>query len=261
MQVLGIDIGGTGIKGALVDVTVGQPTTERYRLLTPHPAKPGRVGATVAAIAEHFNWKGLIGCTFPGIVRRGVIEIAPHIDPAWVGKNGEELLQKRTGRRVVLLNDADAAGIAEMEFGAGRGEQGLVLMLTFGTGIGCGLFFKGELVPNAELGHLEIHGMDAEEWVSDRVRQDEDMSWKKWARHLNEYLARLEFLLSPDLFIIGGGVSKHHDKFLSTLRLRTRVVPARFLNEAGIVGAALAAAKTRRPRSRARTSQAGLGVH
>lgn len=251
MQVLGIDIGGTGIKGAIVDVAKGKLVTERYRLLTPHPAKPSKVGGTVAAIAEHFNWKGLIGCTFPGIVRHGTIYIAPHIDPSWVGKNGEELLRKKTGRRVVLLNDADAAGIAEMEFGAGHGERGLVVMLTFGTGIGCGLFFEGELIPNAELGHLEIHGMDAEEWVSDRIRQEQDMSWKKWARHLNEYLTRLEFLLSPDLFIIGGGVSKHNDRFLPQLNVKTRVVPAQFLNEAGIIGAAIAARKRKNPRTRA----------
>ncbi len=255
MQILGIDIGGTGIKGAVVDVSNGKLVTERFRLLTPHPAKPSKVVTTVGAIAEHFEWKGLIGCTFPGIVRQGVVETAPHIDPSWVGKNGQALLQKKTGQRVVLLNDADAAGIAEMEFGAGRGEKGLVLMLTFGTGIGCGLFFNGELVPNAELGHLEIHGMDAEEWVSDRIRQEQDMSWKKWAKHLSEYLSRLAFLLSPELFIIGGGVSKHHDKFMQHLKVRTRVVPAQFLNEAGIVGAALAAAKGKRSRTRARGLQ------
>ncbi len=242
MQVLGIDIGGTGIKGAVVDVRRGELVTERYRLLTPHPAKPSKVAATVKAIAEHLNWVGPIGCTFPGIVRHGTIYIAPHIDPAWIGKNGEELLRQRTGQPVVLLNDADAAGLAEMKFGAGRGQRGLVLMLTFGTGIGCGLFYDRKLIPNAELGHLEIHGMDAEEWVSDRVRQAEQMSWKKWGKHLNDYLSRLEFLLSPDLFIIGGGVSKHHDKFMPHLRVKTSVVPARFLNEAGIVGAALAGA-------------------
>jgi polyphosphate glucokinase len=241
MQVLGIDIGGTGIKGAIVDVRTGKLVTDRYRLLTPQPAKPAKVAQVVAEIAEHFNWKGLIGCTFPAVIRQGIVCTAANVDRAWINKDGRALLQKKTGRRVVLLNDADAAGLAEMRFGAGRGEKGLVIMLTFGTGVGSGLFFNGRLIPNAELGHLEMRGKDAEQRVSDRVRQERGWSWVKFAQRLEEYLCCVESLLSPDLFIIGGGICKAHDKFLPLLHIRTRVMPAQFRNEAGIVGAALAA--------------------
>ncbi len=243
MRVLGIDIGGTGIKGAIVDVNRGKLVTERYRLLTPEPATPGRVANVVAQVAQHFEWKGLMGCTFPGVIRDGVVCTAANIHPAWINKDGRALLQIKTGDRVVLLNDADAAGIAEMRFGAGRGQKGLVIMLTFGTGIGCGLFFNGQLIPNAELGHLEIRGKDAEERASDRVRQERSWNWEKWALNVEEYLCCLESLLSPDLFIIGGGVSKDHHKFMHLLHVDTRVVPAQLLNEAGIVGAAFAAYK------------------
>ncbi len=240
-QVLGIDIGGTGIKGAIVDVTKGRLVTERYRLLTPQPASPAKVARVVAMIADHFKWKRLIGCTFPAVIRHGIICTAANVDPAWINKDGRALLHKATGRRVVLLNDADAAGLAEMRFGSGRGEKGLVIMLTFGTGIGSGLAFDGRLIPNAELGHLEMSGKDAEQRVSDRVRQERGWSWNKFAQHLQDYLCCVESLLSPDLFIIGGGISKTCDKFLPLVHIDTRVVPARFGNEAGIIGAALAA--------------------
>ncbi len=241
MQVLGIDIGGTGIKGAIVDVRRGRLVTERYRLLTPQPAKPAKVAQVVAMIADHFNWDGLVGCTFPAVIRHGIIHTAANMDQSWINKDGRALLQKKTGRRVVLLNDADAAGLAEMRLGAGRGEKGLVIMLTIGTGIGSGLFFNGRLIPNTELGHLEMRGKDAEHRVSDRVRQERGWNWVKFAQQLEEYLRRVESLLSPDLFIIGGGISKAHDKFFPHLHINTRMVPAHFLNEAGIIGAALAA--------------------
>jgi polyphosphate glucokinase len=241
MRVLGIDIGGTGIKGAVVDVNKGKLVTERYRLLTPQPAKPAKVARVVANIAEQFQWKGMIGCTFPAVIRHGVVRTAANVDRAWVNKDGRALLQKSTGCRVVLLNDADAAGLAEMRFGAGRGEKGFVIMLTLGTGIGSGLFFNGRLIPNAELGHLEMRGKDAEQRISDRVRQDKGWNWVQFAQHLEEYLCCVEALLRPDLFIIGGGISKAHDKYLPLMHVDTRIVPARFLNEAGIIGAAIAA--------------------
>jgi polyphosphate glucokinase len=241
MQVLGIDIGGTGIKGAIVDVNKGKLVTERYRLLTPQPAKPARVARVVAMIAEHFEWKGLIGSTFPAVIRHGIVCTAANVDGAWINKDGRALLQKSTGCRVVLLNDADAAGLAEMRFGAGRGEKGFVIMLTFGTGIGSGIFFNRRLIPNAELGHLEMDGKDAEQRVSDRVRQEKGWSWAKFAQRLQDYLCCVESLLSPDLFILGGGISKAHDKYLPLVHIDTRIVPAQFLNEAGIIGAALAA--------------------
>lgn len=251
MRVLGIDIGGTGIKGALVDVSKGALLTPRYRLLTPHPSKPNKVAATVAEVAEHFKWRGLIGCTFPGIVRDGAVYSAANVDAAWIDRDGQALLSHRTGNRVVLLNDADAAGIAEVKFGAGQGEKGLVMMLTFGTGIGSAMFINGILVPNSELGHLKIKGEDAEVRASDHARQIENLNWKKWAKRVDAYLAYLEALFSPDLFIIGGGVSKDAAKFMPHLHARARIVPARFLNEAGILGAALAAHQRLRPVRRA----------
>lgn len=242
MDILGIDIGGTGIKAAIVDTDQGTLRTERLRVLTPHPSTPSAVSKAVARVVQQFDWKGPIGCTFPAIVSSGVIRSAANVDKGWIGLNGQDLLSKATGRPVVLLNDADAAGIAELRFGAGRGQPGLVILLTLGTGIGSALLYDGRLVPNAELGHLEIRGRDAEKRCSEVVRQKKKMSWKRWARRLNEYLNRLEFLFSPDLFIIGGGASHNQDKFLPRLKTRAPVVVAHFLNEAGIIGAALAAA-------------------
>lgn len=241
MEILGIDIGGSGIKGAPVDIKKGEMTAERFRIDTPQPSKPKAVAEVVGQIAEHFDWRGPIGCTFPAIVQHGVVWSAANVDREWIGTNGEELFRKSTGCPLILLNDADAAGIAEFEFGAGRGQDGVVLIITFGTGIGSALFNRGVLVPNTELGHLEIRGKDAEERTSDRIRQEKDLSWEKWAERVNEYINYLEALFSPDLFVIGGGVSKKHDKFIPLLHTRAPVVPAQFFNDAGIIGAALAA--------------------
>jgi polyphosphate glucokinase len=241
MEILGIDIGGSGIKGASVDIATGALTAERYRLPTPQPARPDAVAATVAEVVRHFAWKGPIGCALPAVVKDGVAYSAANIDHSWIGVDGQQLFKKKTKRRTYLLNDADAAGIAEMAFGAGNGQGGVVLTVTFGTGIGSALFLDGRLVPNTELGHLEVRGKDAERRASDRIRQQKDLSWKKWAVRVDEYLGRLEALFSPDLFIIGGGVSKRHEQFLPLLNRHTPVVPAQLLNDAGIVGAALAA--------------------
>lgn len=241
MEILGIDIGGSGIKGAPVDIKKGEMTAERFRIDTPQPSKPKAVAEVVGQIAKHFDWQGPIGCTFPAIVQHGVVWSAANVDKEWIGTNGEELFKKSTGCPLLLLNDADAAGIAEFEFGAGRGQDGVVLIITFGTGIGSALFNRGVLVPNTELGHLEIRGKDAEERTSDRIRQEKDLSWEKWAERVNEYINYLEALFSPDLFVIGGGVSKKHDKFIPLLHTRAPVVPAQFFNDAGIIGAALAA--------------------
>jgi polyphosphate glucokinase len=241
MQILGVDIGGSGIKGAPVDITNGSMLAERHRIPTPQPAVPEDVADVVAEIVRHFSWAGPIGCTFPAIIKRGVAYSAANVDKSWIGTNGEELIHERTGLPVVLVNDADAAGIAEMEFGAGRGHSGEVIMLTLGTGIGSAIFVNGILVPNTELGHLEIRGKDAEERASDRIREEKDLSWEKWAERLQEVFDRIEFLFSPDLFIVGGGVSKKHDKFLPLLHTQAPIVPAELLNDAGIVGAALAA--------------------
>jgi polyphosphate glucokinase len=241
VEILGIDIGGSGIKGAPVDTEKGVLVAERVRIATPQPSVPDAVGDAVAKVARHFRWQGPIGCTFPAVVKKGVVYSAANVDRSWIGVDGAGLLKKKTDCRVRLVNDADAAGIAEIKFGAGKGHRGVVLLLTLGTGIGSAVFVDGRLMPNTELGHLEMKGVDAEDYASDRIRKAEDLGWGEWAARLDEYLGLLEFLFSPDLFILGGGVSKKHHKFLPLLNTRARVVPAQLLNDAGIVGAALAA--------------------
>ncbi|ETX00646.1 polyphosphate--glucose phosphotransferase [Candidatus Entotheonella palauensis] len=241
MEILGVDIGGTGIKGAPVDTATGQLTAERYRLPTPIPATPEAMSATVAQVAEHFNWKGMVGCGFPAAVREGQVLNASNIAKSWLGQNAQKLFAKATGCAVTVANDADAAGYAEMQFGAGRDFNGIVLIITLGTGIGTALFVQGQLVPNLELGHIEINGKEAEKWTAAIVREKKQLSWKKWAGRLDIYLTHMQSYLWPDLIIVGGGVSQKHDKFLPLLTLETRVVPAQMRNEAGIVGAALVA--------------------
>lgn len=241
MNALGIDVGGSGIKAAPVDVADGKLLAERFRLVTPAPSTPAAVMDVCAELARHFSWEGPIGCTFPAVIKEGTAYTAANVDKSWIGTNGQALLEERTGCPVTILNDADAAGIAEMTFGAGKDERGVVFMLTLGTGIGTAIFLDGKLMPNTELGHLEYRGKEAEARASDRARSEKSLSWEEWARRVSEYLNVLEALFWPDLFIIGGGVSKKHEKFLPLIQTRTRVVPARFFNEAGIVGAALAA--------------------
>ena len=241
MEVLGVDIGGSGIKGALVQVEEGRLAADRFRIPTPQPSVPSSVANVISEIVTHFNWKGPVGCTFPAIVKDGVVYSAANIDKSWIGVNGQELFHNTTGNPFLLLNDGDAAGIAEMQFGAGKGHRGVVIILTFGTGIGSAIFVDGCLVPNTEFGHMEVRGKDAEDRASDRIRQEKDLSWGDWAERVNEFLGRMEALFSPDLFIIGGGVSKKHDKFLHLLTTRAEVKPAELRNEAGIIGAGMAA--------------------
>jgi polyphosphate glucokinase len=240
-QVLGIDIGGSGIKGALVEVASGALVGERLRLPTPRPATPEAVASAVAEVTRHFNWSGPIGCAFPAVVKHGVVRTAANVDHAWVGRNGQTLFEQATGCRVLLLNDADAAGIGEMAYGTGVGQDGVVLMVTLGTGIGSALFVDRRLVPNTELGHLELRGKDAERRAAASVRERKGWGWRRWARHLDDYLHALERLFWPDLFIIGGGVSSKAEKFFPHLTVATPVVAATLRNEAGIVGAARAA--------------------
>ncbi len=241
MNILGVDVGGSGIKGAPVDTSTGELLAERYRIKTPKGAKPGPVAETVAKIASYFDWKGPIGIGFPAPIKGGVAMMAANISEQWVGINADELFSKATGCPCTTLNDADAAGIAEMEFGAGRGQPGTVIVLTLGTGIGTAIFRGGRLLPNTEFGHVEIKCQDAELRVSDFARQREGLSWKKYAKRLDQYLTAMERLFWPDLFIVGGGISKEHEKFLPLLTVDTPVVPAQQFNEAGIIGAALAA--------------------
>lgn len=240
MKVLGIDVGGTGIKGAPVDTRRGRLLGERHRISTPRPATPKAVAATVADIVAHFGWTGPIGCAIPAVVQRGVVRTAANISKSWLGKNASELLEQATERPVTVINDADAAGYSEMHFGAGRGHAGLVIIVTLGTGIGTALFINGHLVPNSELGHLEIGGREAEKWAAESVRVAKGLGWKEWTRRVETYLQCLQRYLWPDLLIIGGGVSKKSEKFIPHLRLSVPVVPAQLGNEAGIIGAALA---------------------
>jgi polyphosphate glucokinase len=243
MHALGIDIGGTGIKGAPVDVAAGKLLAERKKIPTPHPAVPDAVAEVVGQLVTSFDWSGPVGITFPGVVTNGVTRTAANLDPAWGGLDTRALFAKAAGNPVQVLNDADAAGIAEMTFGAGVGQRGTVLMLTLGTGIGSALFIDGTLVPNTEFGHIEIEGKDAEKRASEHAKELHDMSWGKWAGRVDIYLQHMEALLSPDLFIIGGGISKESDKWMPFLTgITARIVPATLLNDAGIVGAAMAVA-------------------
>ena len=245
MDVLGIDIGGSGIKAAPVDVTTGNLTADRVKVPTPRPALPDAIAGAVKELVADFSWSGPIGMTFPGVVIGGVTRTAANLDPAWIGLDARALFGRAAGTEVSLLNDADAAGVAEMTFGAGAGVPGTVLLLTFGTGIGSALFTDGVLVPNTEFGHIEIHGKDAEERASERARELHDLSWGKWAGRVDDYLTHVEALVSPSLFIIGGGISRKSDKFLPLLTgVRAKIVPAALHNDAGIVGAAMAAAAT-----------------
>jgi polyphosphate glucokinase len=239
--VLGIDIGGTGIKGAPVDVDEGELVEDRLRIPTPEGGAPGDVARVVAEIVAHFDTTGPVGCTFPAVVQHGIARTAANVDQSWIGTNAQDLFQEQVDRQFVVVNDADAAGIAEMQFGVGKGVGGTVMMITLGTGIGSALFTDGVLVPNTEFGHLDIRGKAAEARASEKVREELDLGWDKWAKRVNEVLAHLEVLLCPDLFIIGGGVSKKSEKFLPHVDTRADVVPAQLLNQAGIVGAALAA--------------------
>jgi polyphosphate glucokinase len=240
---LGVDVGGSGIKGAIIDLATGVLVGERRKVATPSPSTPRAVAKAVARLAARFEWQDALGCTVPGVVRDGVVHTAANIDPSWVGADGAALITEATGLPTTLLNDADAAGIAEMHLGAGRGRSGVVLLLTFGTGIGSALFVDGRLVPNTELGHLVMWGGSAERRAAARAKTGEELSWPKWAKRVDKYLAYVESLFWPDVLIIGGGVSRAHQKWLPLLHTRAEIVPARFRNNAGIIGAALAASR------------------
>ncbi len=243
MKALGIDIGGSGIKGAMVNTNKGKMITDRYRIPTPRPATPQAVIETIKKIVRHFDYKGPFGVGFPGIVVDGQILSAVNIHKEWVNFDGETAISEATGCKVIVRNDADVAGFAEMRYGAGRDAKGGTMIFTLGTGIGSTMFVKGHCVPNLELGHLYLprHKTDAERYTSDRARTKLGLSWKEWGLRLNEYFNHIEFLFSPQRIIIGGGVSKKHEKFLPYIDVRAEVVPAELLNEAGIIGAAAAA--------------------
>lgn len=238
---LGIDIGGSGIKGAPVDLTTGEFASERLRMATPKVSSPAAVSEVLVQIAEHFKSQignSPIGVTLPAVVTNGVVRSAANIDPSWIGTDARKLFSDRLGRPVTVVNDADAAGVGELHFGAARNTEGLVLLATLGTGIGTALLYNGVLIPNSELGHLEIDGHDAEDRAASSVKDDKDLSWQEWAVRLQRYFSHLEDLFWPDLIVVGGGVSKKADKFLPLLHLRAPIVAAQLANSAGVIGAA-----------------------
>ncbi|MFF5019999.1 polyphosphate--glucose phosphotransferase [Streptomyces sp. NPDC001165] len=245
MQIFGVDIGGSGIKGAPVDLDKGDLAQERCKVLTPHPATPESVADGVKQVVDHFGWTGPVGLTFPGVVTGGAtVRTAANVDKSWIDTDARALFSDRLGGLpVTVVNDADAAGVAEMQFGAGQGRKGTVILLTFGTGIGSAVFMDGTLVPNTELGHLELNGHDAETRASSKAKEDGELSWERWARRVQKYLAHVEMLFSPELFILGGGVSRKADRFLHFIDgVQAEIVPAQLQNNAGIVGAAMRAA-------------------
>ena len=239
MNILGIDVGASGIKGALVNLEKGQLSGERYRVPTPQPSTPQAMAEAFAEIVRFFDYKGPVGCGFPSIVKNGISNSAANIDKSWIGTDIQKVFGEACGCPVFATNDADAAGVAEMRFGMGREEKGLVLLITIGTGLGSALFYKGELIPNTELGHvLWKQGKAAEQWCSSGARARLKISRKEWAKRFDKYLQHLELLFSPDVFILGGGESKFFEQFKDQLDTKARVVPAKLLNNAGIIGAA-----------------------
>ena len=242
----GIDFGGSGIKGAPVDLDTGEFAAERVRIDTPQPATPDAVAKVFAELLGHFDDSdGRVGVTVPGVVKNGVVHSAAKIDHHWIGEDADKLFTDATGRDVHVVNDADAAGLAEVRYGAAKGRMGLVILTTLGTGIGSAFLYDGVLVPNSELGHLEVDGHDAESRAAASVREKKDLSWEEWAERLTAYYRKLEQLFSPDLFVVGGGVSKKSDQFLPLIEIETEIVPAQLMNAAGIVGAALYATESR----------------
>lgn len=246
-RVLGVDIGGTGIKGGLVDLSTGTIDGERFRLDTPEGASPNAVADTVEQIAEHFNHTGPVGITFPGVVEDGVVKTAANVDPSWIGASLNDIIGVRLPGNEVFVNDADAAGLAEVRYGVGQGHRGVVVLITFGTGIGSAVIHNGQLVPNSEFGHIEIDGQKAEKGAAASAIKREGLSWEEWAKRASRYLQTLEDLVWPELFILGGGISKKPDKWLPLLENRTPLVIAELRNSAGIVGAALVAHESAHP--------------
>ncbi|MEI2715302.1 MAG: ROK family protein [Nocardioides sp.] len=237
---LGIDFGGSGIKGAPVDLKTGDFAADRHKILTPKPATPDAVAEVFTQMLEHFpQADGPVGVTVPGVVKRGVVHSAANIDKSWIGTDADALFTRKLGRDVHVVNDADAAGLAEVKWGAAKGQDGLVIVTTLGTGIGSALIYDGVLVPNSELGHLEIDGHDAESRAASSVKEREDLSYDEWAQRLTRYYGVVERLFSPDLFVVGGGISRKADKFLDKIEIDTPIVAAALENRAGIVGAAL----------------------
>ena len=238
---LGVDVGGSGVKGAIVDLDTGEFVGERFRLDTPQPATPKAVTKTVAEVVDHFGWTGPVGVTYPGVVVDGVVMTAANVDKSWIGVNvAEQMSAALGGRQVTVLNDADAAGLAEVRFGSGRGVKGLIVLLTFGTGIGSAVLYNGVLLPNTEFGHIEVDGKEAEHRAASSVKERKEWNYQRWTEEVTKVLVAIENAIWPDLFIAGGGISRKADRWIPMLKNRTPVVGAALQNEAGIVGAAMA---------------------
>lgn len=238
----GVDVGGSGVKGGIVDLDTGELIGERFKLPTPQPATPDAVAKTVAAVVNEFSWDGSLGVTYPGVVTEGIVRTAANVDKGWIGTNAQEVISAALGgRTVTVLNDADAAGLAEEKFGAGKDNNGVIVLLTFGTGIGSAVIHDGVLLPNTEFGHLEVGGKEAEHRAASSIKEAKDWSYERWTQEVTEVLVVVENAIWPDLFIAGGGISRKADKWIPLLKNRTPVVAAALLNTAGIVGAAMAA--------------------
>jgi polyphosphate glucokinase len=242
-RAFGVDVGGSGIKGGIVDLDTGQLIGERFKLLTPQPATPAEVAKTIAAVVNEFSWSGPLGVTYPGVVTNGIARTAANVDKSWIGTNARDIISEELGQQVVVLNDADAAGLAEERYGAGKDTTGVVVLLTFGTGIGSAVIHNGILLPNTEFGHLEVGGKEAEHRAASSVRDNRGWSYKRWAKEVTKVLIAIENALWPELFIAGGGISRKADKWVPLLENRTPVVAAALQNTAGIVGAAMAATR------------------
>ncbi|WP_321826652.1 polyphosphate--glucose phosphotransferase [Maribacter dokdonensis] len=241
MTLLGIDVGGSGIKGALVNSETGEMISERFRIPTPIPRTPEAMSDVIAQIVSHFDYKGKVGCGFPTIIKNGICKATGNLDKSWLGVNVEELLEKKTGLDFTVINDADAAGYATMNYGTGKGEKGFVVMITIGTGLGSGAFLDGRLIPNFELGQIPYKKYSKiEKWAAGSAKDREGLSYKKWGKRFNKFLEYVELIVSPDLIILGGGASKDFKEFKSKIKIETRVIPAELQNHAGIIGAAVA---------------------
>ena len=238
----GVDVGGSGVKGGIVDLDTGLLIGERFKLLTPQPSTPAAIAKTVAEVVAHFGWTGPLGVTYPGVVVNGVVQTAANVDKSWIGTDADDVISAAVGGQpVTVLNDADAAGLAENHYGAGRDKSGVIVLLTFGTGIGSAVIHDGVLLPNTEFGHLEVGGKEAEHRAASSVKERKDWSYERWSEEVTKVLIAIENLIWPDLFIAGGGISRKSEKWIPLLKNRTPVVAATLLNEAGIVGAAMAA--------------------
>ena len=242
MEILGIDVGGSGMKGGIVNIEEGRMISERYRIPTPKHREPEAMADVIAQIVEHFDYKGKVGCGFPTIIKNGICKSPGNLHPSWTEVNVERLFMEKTGLQFSVINDADIAGYAAMNYGVGKGTEGLVIMITIGTGLGSGAFFNGKLIPNFELGQIPYKKYKKiEHWAANSVREEKGLSYKKWGKRFNKFLQLVELIVAPDLILLGGGTSKHFNEFKECITIETPVLPARLENHAGIIGAAAAA--------------------